>query len=233
MINVESEILSSLRIDVLMQSAREYLEQSTQSSRWMIEYPALKNYSLSDYLENDAINVRKKTESLFYDDTLKLDGIELGSTSSVSINKNNEEFLNSLRLQEEDFVVSLERTDFEDGYNNSILDFVEKNISQNRYTTFLWLYGVYTRHRDDDRIITGLLRIIESKTTVADIDTFFPLVELGLKNPNPMCQEAAIMTIETWRDKQCLKLLESSNISSPLIQRYANVVVLELKKELL
>lgn len=229
--NFENAILSSLYVDSLIQNARDYLEKSTMSSRWMIEYPVLKNYSLSDYIENDAINVRKK-ESFLRDDTLKLEGIEIDSTNDTSINKNNEEFLCSLREQEGDFVISLERTDFEDGYNNPILDFIEKNICQNRYMTFLWLYEVYSRHRENERIIAGLLRIVECKTTVEDIDTFFPLVELGIKNANPMCQEAAIMTIETWRDKQCLELLESSHLSSPLMQQYANIVISELKKEL-
>lgn len=230
MITPWNEILSSTNIDLIIKSSEALAKKPNLSSLWMIESPFLKDNALSDYLENDALNPMH-TILPFDEDSFKLDAIELDSTSDTSINKTNEEFMMYLKNQEEDLVISLIRTDFEDGYNNEVLNFVDKCKNENRYITFLWLYQVYSRHKSDYRVLAGLLRIIESKSTVDDIDTFYPMVELGLKNPNPMCQEAAIMTIETWRNKQCLQLLESIQLSSPVMQQYANIVITELRRE--
>ena len=225
-----NEILSSSTIDLMMKTSEALAKRPNLSSLWMIESPILKDNALSDYLENDALNPMY-TILPYPEDSFKLEAIELDSTSDTSINKTNEEFMMYLKNQEEDFVISLIRADFEDGYNNEVLNFIDKCIKENRYVTFVWLYQVYSRHKSDYRVLAGVLRIIESKSTVDDMDTFYPMVELGLKNTNPMCQEAAIMTIETWRNKQCLQLLESIKLSSPVMQQYANIVITELKQE--
>lgn len=225
-----NEILSSSALDLMIKTSEALAKKPNLSSLWMIDSPIGKDYAFSDYLENDALNPLHAVLP-FQDSPLRLDAIEPESTSDTTINKSNEEFLKYLKDQEEDFVISLIRTDFEDGYNNEVLDFIDKCIKENRYVTFVWLYQVYSRHKSDYRVLAGLLRIVESKSTVDDIDTFYPMVELALKNPNPMCQEAAIMTIETWRNKQCLQLLESIKLSSPIMQQYANIVITELRRE--
>ena len=229
MITPWNEILSSSALD-LIKASEVLAKKPNLSSLWMIESPILKDYALSDYLENDALNPMH-TILPFPEDFFKLDAVELDSTSDTSINKTNEEFMVYLRSQEEDFVISLVRADFEDGYNNEVLDFIDKCIKENRYVTFVWLYQVYSRHNSDPRVLAGALRIVESKSTIDDIDTFYPMVELGLKSQNPMCQEAAIMTIETWRDKQSLQLLESVKLNSSIMQQYANIVISELRRE--
>ncbi|MDE6772978.1 MAG: hypothetical protein K2J49_10290, partial [Muribaculaceae bacterium] len=65
-----------------------------------------------------------------------------------------------------------------------------------------------------------------------EVDCLLPVVIAGLNHPSSEAQEAAIMVVEVWRTKNCLKALENCYFSSDWIREYASAVVNELKNEL-
>lgn len=158
--------------------------------------------------------------------------IEIYSTSQRDENRINEDFMKVLHDRQRDFCIQLRRTDFEDGYDNEIIDEVDGYMRQNKYATTMWLHELYGYNQKDSTIVAGLLRIIGSVVNREDIVSFIALIKCGLNDKDVACQEAALMAIEVARTKECLDAIETTTFHSHLISRYAEKVRKSLRKEL-
>lgn len=120
---------------------------------------------------------------------------------------------------------------FEDGMTNSAIETVRNIFYQCPYIAGNWLSFLFSYNQTNDKLISGLLRIIatfEKKYSWM----FIPMVRSGLSDKSTLIQEAAIMIIEEWRTKECLDALERTELTSQWIKEYANSVINELKEEL-
>lgn len=131
------------------------------------------------------------------------------------------------------FISLLHHTDFEDGMSNPAIEFVDKLFTKSPSLLVTWLYSVYACANKDSIVIDGLLRIIAFiEMPYAFMKSFLPMIELALNNSTINCQESAVMLCEVWRTSECLELLKHTTYTDPLIQSYAESIILELIKEL-
>lgn len=154
------------------------------------------------------------------------------STSSIDINRINEEFRSSLLERTQTFVWALKHTDFEDGVENDITKEVQGYIEKNKYVTYLWLSSIYSNNQKDADVLAGLLRVIGMTVELEDTDMLLPMVKAGLSDPQSKTQEAALMVIEQWRTPNCLDAIETAPLfASSWIRSYAEQIKTELKEE--
>lgn len=154
------------------------------------------------------------------------------STSSIDLNIQNEVFFEFLKKETDTFIRILYYTDFEDGIVPEISDRVNQYLEQNRLITYNWFNYLYSNYQDNTIVIAGLLRIIGQIDISNEVDCLLPLVECGLNHKDSTAQEAAIMVIEKWRTKNCLKALKNTSFSSDWMKKYALEVIRELENEL-
>lgn len=164
-------------------------------------------------------------------------------TDNSNINELNKEYIEKLNLKNDYFINLLLHTDFEDGIENPAIIYVETNMNNNIFATYLWLsnlYNAYSFIQDFDKkrnaILLGILRIfsyISGYSYLKCIEpTLLGLVKIALLDENLAVKEAGIMVIEELRDEDSLKLLESIDFSNTVLEKYARKVIEELKNEL-
>lgn len=164
-------------------------------------------------------------------------------TDSSNINEINKKHLELLSSKNDFFVNLLLHTDFEDGMDNKAIAFVEKNINENVFATYLWLsnlYNLYSRIHEYDMnrnlILAGILRIfsyISGNSYLRSIEpTLLGLIKSALSDSNLVVKEAGVMVIEELRDKESLELLKQFNFKGTLIEKYVKTVTKELEEEL-
>lgn len=165
-------------------------------------------------------------------ESLNLSKIDLFATNEPTIQKRSEEFKKILDERENGFCNRLQRADFEDGYDNDVIDEVRQYMNYDKYVTMAWLNGIYGTNQKNPSIIAGLLRIISSVASEEDIKYFIPLIKCGLQDSHVECQEAALMAVEVLGTKECIEAIETSTFVSPMIRGYAEVVLESLKEKL-
>lgn len=158
--------------------------------------------------------------------------IPIQSTRQSVVNQQNLEFLEMLRSKENLYVTYLHRCGFEDGIKNDAIAFVEKFLKENESVTCNWLNEVYGRHLKDNLVLCGILRTV-SFLHIKNYDyTFVPMIKASLSGGSIECQEAALMLIETIRNRACLEAIETTDFENDLVKEYAAGVANELRKEL-
>lgn len=163
---------------------------------------------------------------------LTLEKLDRFATDEASIRKGCDEFDKILSERQDEFCIRLRRTDFEDGYDNDIIDEVKSYMETNKYVTTNWLNKIYSSNQRDPAIISGLLRVIGSVASGEEIKAFIPLIKCGLQDSHVECQEAALMAIEVLGTKECIDAIETVSFTSPLIKGYAEAVLESLKESL-
>lgn len=194
----------------------------------LMPFRSFKSYDFIDLDEEASFSTAEELTI----DPIPFNPIEIYSTSQRDENRINEDFMKVLHERQRGFCVQLRRTDFEDGYDNEIIDEVDGYMRQNKYATTMWLHELYGYNQKDSAIVAGLLRIIGSVVNREDIVSFITLIKCGLNDKDVACQEAALMAIEVARTKECLDAIETTTFHSHLIKRYADKVRNSLRKEL-
>lgn len=155
------------------------------------------------------------------------------NTSSNDINKANQMYLEYLRSRTDEIANSISHTEFEDGVDNYITLMIKSFAKENKSATYNWLDELYSKNLNKPYIVQGILRSLAMITERGDENILLPIVVAGLRSNNSLEQEAAIMVIEEWRTKECLKAISSvTKFSSEMIANYAKMVINELKEEL-
>lgn len=164
-------------------------------------------------------------------------------TDNRNINEVNKDYLEQLNIKNDFFINLLLHSDFEDGMENPAILFVEKNLINNAFVTYLWLsniYNIYLNISDYDKqrnkILSGILRIfayISGNSYLKTIEpTLLGLIKLALSDNDLSVKESGIMLIEELRDLSALEILKNFDFSNTIIANYANEVIKELEKEL-
>lgn len=157
---------------------------------------------------------------------------ESESTSDEDIRKADITYLNALLNISDKIVYLILHSHFEDGMANPATETVRYIFYSRPYIAANWICMLFSANQNNDRIISGLLRIISTfDKNYSSI--FIPLVRSGLSDKSPLIQESAIMVIEEWRTEECLSALECTNLTSQWIKEYAESVIDELKEELM
>lgn len=153
------------------------------------------------------------------------------STSDYDIKKAEATYFNALFNISDKVTYLILHSTFEDGMTNPAIETVRHIFYRSPYIAGSWLSFLFSNNQTNDKLISGLLRIIatfEKKYS----GMFIPMVRSGLSDKSTLIQEAAIMIIEEWRTKECLDALERTVLASQWVQEYANSVIKELKEEL-
>lgn len=164
-------------------------------------------------------------------------------TDNKNINELNRDYIERLSLKNTYFINLLLHSDFEDGMKNPAIIFVEQNMTNNVFATYLWLsnlYNSYLNISDFDQqrniILSGILRIfsyVSGNSYLQTIkSTLLGLIKLALSDNDLSVKEAGVMLIEELRDSESLELLKSFDFSNTVINKYTDKVINELEKEL-
>lgn len=153
------------------------------------------------------------------------------STSDNDIRKADTTYFTALLNISDKVIYLILHSTFEDGMTNSAIKTVRDIFYRRPYIAGSWLSLLFTYNQTNDKLISGLLRIIATFEKEYSW-MFIPMVRSGLSDKSTLIQEAAIMIIEEWRTKECLDALERTELTSQWIQEYANSVIKELKEEL-
>lgn len=161
-------------------------------------------------------------------------------TNSESVEKENRNHIDKLRNNEFYFVQILLHSSFEDGNSNEAIEYIKEQLSINSVATSNWLaeFFVKNQQRDCDgmEILYGLLRIIAYLNDIDCFDyirgTLVVILQAALNTDTIYLQEAALMVIESWRNKDCLHLLKEMKFEDSYIQKYADIIKNELIQEL-
>lgn len=153
------------------------------------------------------------------------------STSDNDIRKAETTYFNALLNISDKVVYLILHSTFEDGMTNPAIETVRDIFYRSPYMAGNWLSFLFSNNQTNDKLISGLLRIIATFEKEYSW-MFIPMVRSGLSDKSTLIQEAAIMIIEEWRTKECLDALERTELTSQWIQEYANSVIEELKEEL-
>lgn len=197
-----------------------------------------------DYTTNNgSLNIKDDNRNTDLDKSINLDISdsysifgsfinETESTSDVDIRKADITYLNALLNISDKVVYLILHSHFEDGMTNPAIETVRDIFYRRPFIAASWICMIFSSNQDNDRIISGLLRIIATfDKSYSSI--FIPIVRSGLSDKSPLTQEAAIMVIEEWRTEECLSALECTNLASQWIKEYAESVIDELKEELI
>ncbi len=158
--------------------------------------------------------------------------LPIQSTKQTAVNAQNLEFMKMLQSKEQLYVTLLHRCDFEDGMSNDAIAFVRKFIKENESVTCNWLNVVYGKHLKDKDVLCGILRTVSFLHIKNYDSTFVPMIKASLSDSSIECQEAALMLIETIRNKACLEAIETTDFSNDIIKEYAESIASELRNEL-
>lgn len=161
-------------------------------------------------------------------------------TNSESVEKENRNHIDKLRGNEFYFVQILLHSSFEDGNSNKAIEYIKEQLSINSVATSNWLAEFFVRNKNKDadgiEILYGLLRIIAYLNDRDCFDyirgTLSLILRVALKTDTAYLQEAALMVIESWRDKDCLHLLKEMKFKDAYIQKYVGIIKNELTSEL-
>lgn len=180
----------------------------------------------------------------FGEDLYSVPWQEPNSTSTSDINKQNVVDLNKLDKQTEMFINLLIHSDFEDGYTNYAIDFVSDKMKSNAFAVCIWLnkiYMQYTSNKNLDEnniVVTGILRIVaylnQTKEFADILPSFYAMIRASVLSSDISEQEAALMVIENWRNKESLAILDESvdHIKDHSLKKYAMKLQTEISKEL-
>lgn len=137
-----------------------------------------------------------------------------------------------MNCEKETFISLLKNTDFEDGMDNEPIRKARLYWQENKNTTIYWLRDIFNNNKNDNDVLTGLLRVVASVAWKEPVELLMPLLEEGLRRNSSKVQEAAIMLTEEWRTHECLKALQGATYQSEWMEEYARMVEEELKQEL-
>lgn len=185
----------------------------------------------------DATAFINNTSSL-WDKYFSLDAF---STTSESTEKKNRNFIDSLRNNKEVFLSLLYHSDFEDGESNDAIEYIKDKLSENSIATTSWLCELFSAYQiDSDNptsssfVAYGIMRIL---AYVNNEDCFgyikgqlIQLLNSALTTNVSYIQEAAIMVIENWRDKDLITLLQQAVIKDTCLSSYRDSVLEELNE---
>lgn len=154
------------------------------------------------------------------------------STSTLSINEQNQQHLAFFDKYTKKFIFKIYHTDFEDGFDNEVVLKLRDFFKINGYMTIAWLAKVYSQHQKDEIVVESVLRILTSIDDPNYRYIVLPVIKAGFNDKSSVVQEAAIMVAEKWRTQECLDALETTTFASDWMRSYAETVINELRKEL-
>lgn len=121
---------------------------------------------------------------------------------------------------------------FEYGIDTKADLFIRKHMIHNEHVTKHWLFKVYKAYIQDIHIFLGLLRLI-ARIDYRQISSLGKLIVMQALSHNDIeVQESGVRALESWGTLECLEMLELHPIfSSSWLQKYADNVILDLRKE--
>lgn len=120
---------------------------------------------------------------------------------------------------------------FEYGIDTKADMLVRKQMLSYEHVTKHWLFRIYKAHCHNISILLGLLRII-SRLDYKQICLLGDLMAMqALSHDDIEVQEAGIRALESWGTMNSLSMLEAQGYASGWLQKYADEVILDLRKE--
>lgn len=153
----------------------------------------------------------------------------LNSTSTEAIELENRRHLDNLRKEESLFINMLLQSDFEDGFTNDAIEYINEAL-KNSFATCMWIAELFEKYskRTDEKaknVIYGLLKIIAFLGNHNCFDyvksVLLLILRAAMHSGQDYMQEAALMVIESWHSHEALDLLsENDYAASPYIRKY-------------
>lgn len=120
---------------------------------------------------------------------------------------------------------------FEYGIDTKADVLVREQMLSNEYVTKHWLFRIYKAYRQSIPILLGLLRIISRLDYQQICSLGYLIVMKALSHNDIEVQEAGVRALESWGTLECIAILElHATFSSSWLQKYANDVILDLRK---
>ncbi|MBB1150792.1 hypothetical protein H4K35_11810 [Myroides sp. NP-2] len=191
--------------------------------------------------------------NVFFDEELDLfSGIDDVSISSISNNQINlftnindtnyvvsENEINESRmlyLKENVtplFISLLKYEDFEFGHKSESIKLIQNELRINRIVTINWLNDIFLKaFTDDDKVLIGLLRVLE----YFDEDTFYPTSQVialaALSHQNDEVKELAVRAFENWGSIKSYEILKKVHSDTSWLKAYINEVLKDIELEL-
>lgn len=184
---------------------------------------------------NPASNIKMRQSSYLVQllsDANSYTSVVQEADSSLSERETLTEYEKYLDERKEIFIGLLKITDFEDGMDNEPIREARLYWQEDENATIYWFRDIFNTSKNDNDVLSGLLRVVGSVAWKEPIGLLMPMFEEGLQRDSSKVQEAAIMLAEEWRTRECLKALQSATYQSEWMEEYARMVEEELKQEL-
>lgn len=180
--------------------------------------------SYSDFLDRDFYNVILPSNFI----------IEENSTNFIYdeniINQRRQEYLDSKITP---LLVSLLKyEDVEYGIKSEGEKIIREQIENNCIVALNWINDLYIRFFNDEKILTGLVKIIGNieENKISSVGQLIALASLSHKNNE--IKELGVRAFENWASPKSYSILSNLNVGDGWLQEYINQVVKDLEKEL-
>ncbi|HRN47179.1 MAG TPA: hypothetical protein PKW69_04020 [Niabella sp.] len=178
---------------------------------------------------------------LFDFEELKFDFDELFiSVDENSTNfKLDENFINQKRIDYLEqkitpLLISLiKNEDFEFGKKNETVKLIEQQLEFNSVATQNWFNKLYIKYfASDEKILIGLLRIVESLNETSLHPTGEIMAIAALSHKNDEVKELGVRIFENWCSLHSYEILKSIKVETVWLQEYITQVIKDIEIEL-
>lgn len=178
---------------------------------------------------------------LFDFEELKFDFDELFiSVDENSTNfKLDENFINQKRIDYLEqkitpLLISLiKNEDFEFGKKNETVKLIEQQLEFNSVATQNWFNKLYIKYfASDEKILIGLLRIVESLNETSLHPTGEIMAIAALSHKNDEVKELGVRIFENWCSLNSYEILKSIKVETVWLQEYITQVIKDIEIEL-
>lgn len=158
--------------------------------------------------------------------------IKKDSTSTEDMHRVFEHYLHIFSKNEPNFIHTLTHSIFEDGMENEASNLLKSYFALSPYPAISWFSTVFNSHLNDPNVSYRLLRCLCNKQYSTYSKNLISFVRGALNDKSIEVQESAFMVLESWRNKECLDVLENTNYVNPILAEYAESLKNELRDEL-
>ena len=183
----------------------------------------LENYDLSDF------------EELKFDfDKLFISVDENSTNFKLDENFINQKRIDYLEQKVTPLLISLiKNEDFEFGKKNETVKLIEQQLEFNSVATQNWFNKLYIKYfASDDKILIGLLRIVESLNETSLHPTGEIMAIAALSHKNDEVKELGVRIFENWCSLNSYEILKSIKVETVWLQEYITQVIKDIEVEL-
>lgn len=127
----------------------------------------------------------------------------------------------------------IKNEDFEFGKKNETIKLIEQQLEFNSVATQNWFNKLYIKYfASDEKILIGLLRIVEALNETALHPTGEIIAIAALSHKNDEVKELGVRIFENWCSLSSYEILKNIKVETVWLQEYIDQVIKDIEIEL-